>query len=197
MAAIMRLPLLAAFASLPVWAADPALATLLPERLDGAPRVNAPFETPAGHEARSYIDKASGRSINVNVTRTSGASRDFAKAQVAPSRGKRPGNQVFTVRGLEGVRVSTAKKSEALLLLANGVFVTVSVQPAKTPDDAVKALEALDLAGLGAVGASPPRGLPALLGHPGKQPQDTLGSAGLGAEPLDQPLVKARDAGAR
>ena len=141
--------------------APKTLADFTPAKLNGIPMMKMPADMapPPPDVAAAYIDKKSGKSININLFRVKDLK--FSKAQF---HGLKPGatkdNPVaklsfkgFDVAGVVGQRtryLGESKKSEATLLLADKLDVSVSVEPTDNEDEAIEVLKQLDVAGLNA-----------------------------------------------
>ncbi|MGH7280849.1 MAG: hypothetical protein ACRELY_04945 [Polyangiaceae bacterium] len=136
-----------------------SLADFLPPTLD-----NLELQTfydsaslPQGAAAGAYLDSTTGRSININLMpvtelKLSRAQfHDLKPGQTKESPAAFLSFEGFDVDGYQAERtdfLSGPHKSEAIVIVADKVDVTVSVQPAADPDESIALLKQLDLAGM-------------------------------------------------
>ncbi len=141
--------------------APTSLADFLPEALAGQKLQKMGDDPlmalPKGGAAGAYLDMTAGKSININLMPVQDLK--FSRAQfhkLKPGETKdapaaKLSFKAFDVNGYTVERTlftSDAKKSEARILLADKVDVTLSVQPTNDPDESIALIRQLDLAGI-------------------------------------------------
>src|SRR4051812_34242646 len=136
-----------------------ALSELLPPAINGVAMLKMPADMapPPPDVAAAYLDRKTGKSININLFRvkdlkTSKAQFHHLKAgETKESAGAHLSFKGFEAGGFSGERtryLGNSKKSEAILLLGDKLDVRVSVQPTDNEDEAIEILKQLDLAEL-------------------------------------------------
>ncbi|MFT3700128.1 MAG: hypothetical protein QM831_43685 [Kofleriaceae bacterium] len=135
------------------------LAEYVPAKIGDIALMKMPkgMELPPPDVAAAYIDRKSGKSININLMKVKDLK--FSKAQfhhLKPGETKdSPSKLSFkgfdAGDGILGERTryqDDSKKSEAILLLGDKLDVMVSVQPTDNEDEAIDVLKTLDVKGL-------------------------------------------------
>ncbi len=136
------------------------LDSFVPAQLEGLERAGPPpdigvTEGPLiAHGAYRIQEDGDARLVNVNLIEV--VDLEFERAQFKAENGESLEGGAITGQEIDGRLVQrraygTPPKSEVIVLLADRIVVRVSVEKAEDPDEALRYLAALDLAGLEAL----------------------------------------------
>ena len=140
--------------------APSSLADFLPRTLDGQKLETFDDPTmplPKGAAVGAYLNTAERKSININlmpVQDLAFSRAQFHKLQPGQTKGSPAARVAFKAFDVNGYTVERtwylgdSRKSEARILLADKVDVTLSVQPAKDQDESIALIRQLDLRGI-------------------------------------------------